>query len=226
MKLTRPAKAVLSVVAIMISVISPAIAQQPAISIAGNSTTGKSRTVLGGQLQVAFDFQAFENNSFSCTPVQPLKKGDVVAAMVSDDQAWSADTAGDRQRRQDEKGYATKGRTSSRDMTAMLSKYPVVSMVKTSDGTFHSLYPGILKSKTDIKAVNVFHSDGYQIAAERPVKAGEAISVLVVGDGILSIEGTVDGSKPWFAAFKDDMKPSDRASAIQAWRTGKEHVGK
>jgi hypothetical protein len=193
--------------------------------------SGKSRSFLGGQLSVDFDFQAFENNSFTYTPVQALKKGDAVAAMVSEDQAWSVDTAGDRQRRQDEKGYSTKGRTSSRDLTAMLAECPVVAMVKTSDGNFHSLYPAILKAKTDIKAGNVVHSDGYQIQAERSVKAGESISVLVLGDAILSIEAApspsvVAHSKPWFTAFKDDMKPNDHASAIEAWRTEKQHITK
>jgi hypothetical protein len=211
---------------VMLVAVSATHAQQTSISISSDPTTGKSRTFLGGQLQMSADFQAFENNSFSYTPVQPLRKGDVVAAMVSEGQAWSVDTAGARQRVQDEKGYPTKGRTSSGEVTTMLAEYPVAAIVKTSDGKFCALHPAILKAKIDTKAGNVVHSDGYQIEVQRSFKAGEAIPVLVVGDGILSIEAThVDGSKPSFAAFKDDMKPNARASAIEAWRTAKEHVG-
>jgi len=143
------------------------------------------------------DFQAFENSSFACTPAQPLRKGDVLAANVSGDEEWSLDTGGPQH-------------------------FPIVGMVKTSDAKFHALYPAVLKVKTDIKPGAVLHAGGYQIEAKRQVKSGESISVLVVGDGILSVEAVDDaGSKPWFAAFKDDMTRNDRASAIETWGIGR-----
>ena len=198
------------------------------------ATNSKTKMLLAGQLEIALDFQAVENNSFSYTPVQPLMKGDVVAAMVSEDQAWSINTAGERQSRQDEKGYPSKGRTSSRELTAVLATYPVVAMVKTSDGKVHSLYPAIFKAKTDIKAGDVVDSEGYQIETRRSVKAEEPVPVLIVEDGtgrtpvasaILSLEAALSPAlKPSLAAFQDSMKQKDRASAIEAWRTEKEHV--
>lgn len=116
-------------------------------------------------------------------------------------------------------------------MTTLLGAYPLAAMVKCSNGKFQGLYPAILKAKTDIGAGKLLHSDGYQIEAKRTIKAGESFSVLAVGDGLLSIEvaerATKDSDgKPWFTAFKDDMKPNDRTCAIEAWRIEKEHVGK
>ena len=144
--------------------------------------------------------------------------------MVSADQAWSVDTAGERQRIKDERGDAAKGRTSSRDLSSTLAKYPVVGMVQTSDGDSFSLYPAVLKMKTDAISGSVLHSDGYQIEVKRLIKAGEPVSVLVVGDAILSIETALgvlqaEDETPAFAAFKDGMKPGARASAVEAWRT-------
>jgi len=84
-------------------------------------------------------------------PVKNLKKGAKVAAILSDDQAWSADTH-------------------SLQIGTSQVAYPILAMVKSSDG-FHSLFPGILKVKTDIKAGETLRSDGYEIQAKREIKA-------------------------------------------------------
>jgi hypothetical protein len=85
----------------------------------------------------------------------------------------------------------------------------------------------VLKAKTDIKAGEKLHSDGYQIEAKRAVKGGHSIpALLVIGSGaysLVSIEAASDG-KPWFAVFKDDMKPDARVSAIETWRIAKQHI--
>jgi hypothetical protein len=51
--------------------------------------SGKTRTFLAGQLSVARDITSVENKSFVCTVLVPLKKDDTIAAMTSEDQAWS-----------------------------------------------------------------------------------------------------------------------------------------
>jgi hypothetical protein len=191
-------------------------------------SAASGQVFLGGQLNISGDIQAFENAAFTCTPVQPLRKGDVLAARVSQDLGLSIDTAGDRQRVQDQKGYETKGRTSPSDLTPALAKYPVILMARTQSG-FVGLFPAVLKVKVDIGTGTVLRSGpyqigGYQIEATRVVKAGESIPVLVAADAILSIEGakaaTKDGdATPWFVAVKDGADPQTRAAAIQAWRT-------
>jgi len=219
-------KALLTLIALILvmsaykSLASPEITANAQAS----GSDGRTRTFLGGQLDLDSDFQPVDNKSFTYRPVQPLAKHDALVAMVSSDQAWSVYTAGAAQRSQDEKGDSTNDRTSARDVGAVLAKYPVVGMVKTSDGNIHWLYPAVLKAKTDIQAGKVVQGDGYQIETERSVKAGDSISVLVVGGVILSIEGTA-ASKPWFTASKNGARPNDRASAIKAWRIEKAYVG-
>ena len=113
-----------------------------------------------------------------------------------------------------------------------LIAFPIYAAVNCSDGNWWALYPAILKAKTDIKAGAVLHSDGYQIETSRAVKAGESISVLLLGDWfLLSIEAADgvrkrDDLKPWLTVVKDDVKATDRASAFQAWRIEAERFGK
>jgi len=178
----------------------------------GNSAkTGKYRAFLGGAVSVGGDISAIETKFFTCTPVQHLKKGDNVAVMLSDDQAWSVDTQ-------------------ALQIGANQVAYPILAMVKASDG-FHSLLPAILRAKADIKPGGILHSDGYRIEAKRQVSAGQSIPVLRVGDSFLSVEaaaGVTGKSKaePWFAAYKDDTKASDVAALVEAWRIENEHVRK
>jgi hypothetical protein len=190
---------------------SPAFCQGiPSVSISTDKS-GKTRTFLAGEISIRGDTSTIETKSFTCTPVYPLKKGDKVAAIISDDQAWSADSH-------------------SLLVGTNQVPYPILAMVKSADG-FHSVFPAILKTKTDIKAGEMLRSDGYQIEAKRGVKAGESIPVLFIGDSLLSVEaaeGTKNKSeaKPWFTAYKDDTKASDRAALVEAWRLENEHVGR
>jgi hypothetical protein len=107
----------------------------------------------------------------------------------------------------------------------------VSTAVCRSNGVSHGVFPAILKPKTAINAGETLRSSGYQIEAKRAVKAGAAISVLVFLDGaMLSIEaeaGKVESqAKPWFTAYKDDTKASDRSALVEAWRLENQHVGK
>jgi hypothetical protein len=187
-------------------------AQQASTTQAGTATkSAESRTFLAGEISIRGDVSVLDTKFFTCTPIQPLKKGDKVAAMVSDDQGWSINTR-------------------SLPVGTGNAFYPIFAMVKSSDG-FHSLFPAILKAKTNIKVGSTLLSDGYRIESRREVKTGDSISVLFVGDSLLSIEtaeGTAKGSdaKPWFAAFRESMKPTERAAAIDAWRLEEKHVVK
>ena len=172
----------------------------------------KSRTFFAGEISMKADLSATETKLFTCTPVQPFKKGDKVAAIVSDDQAWSVDKL-------------------PLQVGTNQVPYPVMASVKSSDG-FHSIFPAVLKAKTDIKAGETLRSDGYQIETKRAVKASETISVLVIGgSAIFSVEaaeGAKDRgvAKPWFTAYKDGTKLSDSAPLLEAWRLENDHVGR
>jgi hypothetical protein len=184
----------------------------------------QSRTFMGGEMSVHSDVQPFENKSFSCAPIQPLNVGDHFIAMVSGDQSWARDTASDRQ------GHYHVTTLPENQGGKLLGACPVLGMVTTSDGKPKTLYPAVLKPKADIAATNAVSSDVYQIEAKRPVKTGDQIAVLVIGGALLSIESDVadaknSEAKPWFSIFKDDMKPGDRASTIEAWRIERKYIG-
>jgi hypothetical protein len=185
---------------------------QPAISIS-TEKSGKARSFVAGEISVSGDIPAIETKSFTCTPVRKFKKGDKVATMTSadGDQAWSVEEH------------------SFRVGTNQVA-YPILALVKCSDGA-HGLFPSVLKINTDIRVGETLKSDGYQIEAMRAVKAGESISVLRSGESLLSVETADAGkdrseAKPWFTAFKDDVKASARAALVEAWRTVNEHVGR
>jgi hypothetical protein len=179
----------------------------PSIMMANN------RTFLAGQITISKDLapllHALDNSIFTCTLVQPLKSGDVVAAMTSEDQAWSAD----------------KTRIGT-DTVA----YPILAMVKTSDGGFHSLFPAVLKVNVDVAAGAILHSGTHEIKTTRAIKAGDSIPVLFIdGQSILSV-GAADGTtkdseaQPWFAVFEGDLKPDGRTAIVGAWRVEKDYV--
>lgn len=181
---------------------------QPLISIKKDDS-GQSKVFLAGQISTKADIQAFETKVFTCTPVQPFKRGDKVAATVSDDQAWSIDE-----------------QPLQFGMTKI--QYPVMAMIKCVD-EFHCLCPAIIKMKTDIKAEETLNSDGYQITAARAVKAGDSVSVLFSGDSLLSVEGaggakSKSETKPWFTVYKDGATQSDRSATVEAWRLENDHL--
>jgi hypothetical protein len=176
----------------------------PSITI----TNGK--TFLAGEISISGDISAIDTKAFTCTPAQLFKNGDKVAAQVSQDQAWSVD------------------KRALRVGTNQLT-YPIMAMVKSSDG-FHRIFPALLKTKIDIKAGEPLRFDGYQIETKPVVKAGDTIPVLLIGDAMLSVEpaeGAKDKSdtKPWFAAYKDGTKLSDRPALVEVWRVENDNVG-
>src|SRR5579859_4638480 len=101
------------------------------------------RTFFAGEVSIGGDISAVETSSFTCTPVQPFKKGDKVAAMVSDNQAWSVDKR-------------------SLQVGSNKVAYPILAMVKSAE-SFVVIFPGVLKAKTDINVGETVRSDGYQI---------------------------------------------------------------
>lgn len=173
------------------------------------------KAFLAGEFSVSGgDAAAIETKSFTCTPVEPLKKDEKVPAMFElgktekDNKLWSV---------------------SKRSVQVGTNQvaYPTAAMMASSDGVGHAFLLAVLKAKTDLKAGEKLRADGYQIETARAVKAGDSISVvLIVGNNdisLLSIEADSSG-KPWFAAFKDDIKPGGRASAIEIWRYANQHV--
>jgi len=174
-------------------------------------TISNGRTFLAGAISIGGDISAIDNKVFTCTPVQLFKKGDKVAAQVSQDQVWSVDKH-------------------ALPVGAIQVTYPILAMVKSSD-RFHIIFPALLKAKLDINASETLRLDGYQIETKRAVKAGDTIPVLLIDDTLLSVEPAdaakdKSNTKPWFAAYKDSTKLSDRPALVEVWRVNNEHVGR
>ena len=182
--------------------------QQPAISTSRGPASGGSKTFFAGSFKISQDVGAvlrtLDNNSFACTLIQPLENGTEIAAMTSEDQAWSiAKTPGG---------------------------YPIEGMVKSSDGKFRSIFPAVLKAKVDIRAGAVLHSGRYDIETQRPIKAGDSIPALFIGGrSLLSIDssgvaGRASAARPWFTVFEGDAKPDERRAVVEAWAVEENHV--
>ena len=174
-------------------------------------TAGTHKAFLAGAISIDGDISTVETKSFTCTPLFPLKKGDKVAAMLSDDQAWSVDKL-------------------PLQVGAIQIAYPILAMLKSADA-FHALFPAILKTKAEIKVGETLHADGYRIEAKRAFRVAESIPVLRVGDSFLSVEaaaGVKEKGKegPSFAAYKEDTKANEVGALVEAWRIENEHVRK
>ena len=186
---------------------------------ARNGTLG----VMGGAALGALS--PVDNKAFSCTPVHPLKEGDVLAAKTSNEQSWSTDKV--------PLSIGTHNVT-----------YPIMGLIaRHYPGkeymTFWAFHPTVLKAKIDIKP-GVIHSGGYAITVTRPVKSGDSIPAICDGFGYVLSAEAAEGAdksseaKPWFTAFKEGIEPGDKvgigpddiAAAIEAWRIEREHVGK
>lgn len=196
--------AVVLIALVWISGITAASAQNPPPS----TTIHSGRTILPGEISIAFAIPSVETKSFTCTPIQPFKKGDKLPARLELDQTgkktiWS---------------ISTKSFQVGTNQVA----YPIMVA-----GLGYTILTAVLKPKTDLQAGQTLHSDGYQIETKRAVRADDSISVLyVIGNmniSLLSMEAASDG-KPWFAAFMDDMNQDARASAIEMWRIANHHV--
>jgi hypothetical protein len=86
------------------------------------------------------------------------------------------------------------------------------------------LLPGILRAKIDINAGQRSVPSVINLRRAERSKLTRPFALSVVG-ALLSIDAGA-GPKPWFTAFRDDMKPSDRASVIEAWRIANAQIGK
>jgi hypothetical protein len=161
----------------------------------------KPRAFLAGAISISGDIPAIETKSFTCTPIHLFKKGDKVAAMMSDDGALSVAKL-------------------PLQVGASQVAYPNLAIVKSS-GAFYRPVPALLKTKTDIKSGVTVRLDGYTVETRRTVKSGDIIAVLIISDSLLSAE-TAEGAKgrsetqPWFAAYKDATNLSDRAASVNA----------
>ncbi len=167
-----------------------------------NSRGGGFVAFMAGAVSIKEDISEIVTDSFTCTPLYPLKKGDQLAARMSGEEAWSIDTC------------------SVQAGTRKVS-LPMLAMVKS-----HAVIPATFKTKNDIAAGGTVHSSGYTIVAIRAVKEGEPIAVLDVGDGMFAVETSKGPSNeademPSIAVFKNGLKPQDRVSALEAWLTVK-----
>jgi len=135
-----------------------------------------------GNIVVRKDLSNIDSDAFICTPVKQLKAGETISAFVTQSHSLSM------------------GNVKLKQFA-----YPFVAMVKSSNGEAFTIFPAVLKAKIDIKTGNVMHLKGFAIETKRPIKAGDKIPVLVIGDNILSVDAVkrTDGSEdmPWFTAF-------------------------
>jgi len=200
-----------------------ASAQVPSMSTEGHrDTQGNAvyETYLAGQIKVLSDISPVENKAFSCIPVVPLnhlgypKKGDVLAAQVSADRAWSVDYY-----------MGVEIVTVQLKIGNWYYDFPRLGVVNKQ-----TVFPANLTAKVAIEPGAVLHFDGYEVRATRSVKARDSVPVIVVGDAILSAEAaegakTRNDVRPWFTAFKKDVQSKENAAAIEAWRIVRNHVG-
>ena len=203
MQMKREITAKIAVLALAIGACGLAKAQQPSISIGGHIDANGNvvyGTELAGQVSVKRDISFVNNEAFSYTPVHPLKKGDVLAAKVSQDEGWSVAVA-------------------KLLVGGKYVDYPALATIRN-----RTVYPAVLKTKLTIQAGAVIHSGGYIIEVKRPVKIGDTIPVVCVGDDAVLSVGAGSEAEPWFSAFKEGIGLKDRAADVKAWRTEKNHV--
>ena len=156
------------------------------------SIVGSSKAQLG-TIKVKKTQSNIDSDAFTCTPAHPIGAGE---------EGWSA--------------FVTDNQALSMSNVQMGQfAYPIVAMVKTSDGRVFTIVPAILKAKIDINAGAGLHSKGYTVETKRPVKAGDEIAVLLVGDNILSVEELEEAKessevKPWLIIFPDTFVESSQ----------------
>jgi hypothetical protein len=174
-------------------------------------TVGGGKTMMTGEINIGMDIPSIETTVFSCAPVQPFKKGQKIPGIFemsrSGNKTWSSSTY-----------------TYSIDVHKVV--YPIAAIVPSSDGTGHTVFAAIFKAKTDIKAGGELRIDGYEVKTSQPIRSGESIPVLYVAGNeniaCLSIEPTRPSAS--LSVFKENLKSSDRASAIETWRIEKNYV--
>jgi hypothetical protein len=160
----------------------------------------ESGVSFAGAIKLTGDIPSLDNKAFACTQAPYIKNGSQFAARGS----WSMDT-------------------DSVEVDGRAADVPTIAMLSCSDGSSLCVFPAVLKAKIDMKAGEIIHSDGYEIQTTRAVKAGETIAVFRVGDtSVVSVASdgkgaNADASNPWFTAFKEATKTSDRSVSIDAW---------
>ena len=178
----------------------------------------REEAFLAGQLSISFDISDRVIGPFTSAPVERFKSGDTFAAMMSSNEAWSEDTR-----------FLPIGPVSRN-----LARCSILAMVRCSDGV-HTVFPVVLTPTAAVEAGKMVHSGGYRIEARGAVKAGDRILATDIGDAVLSIATVEEAAsaataasneRPWVAVFKDDMKPSRRVSAIEAWLIVKARAGR
>jgi hypothetical protein len=158
---------------------------------------------------------AFTNQAFACTPVRPLKKGDVLDADVSSFEAWSK-----------EKTSLLVGTNKE------TADHPVLGLVLGDTGVEDTIIPVRMEAKVDMKPGVPTRSKGWIVEANRAVKAGDTISAvfisaclrspddkdkLIGGYAILSVEKNSKGN-PWFTAFQEHLPSAFRTHATADWK--------
>lgn len=184
----------------------------PNISMSKDST-GKTRTFLLGKIEISGDLPTVDNKSFTSTLFHPLHKGDVIAAYTSEDQAWS-------------------GAKQTVEISNKKSEWPILAMVKCTDGAFHSMFPIDLNMKTAVAAGTTANLEDFQIESTRAITAGQHIPAIAgASDSMLSMEADDETkprseTKPWLAIYKQGSTPAQRATSVEAWRMLRERAGK
>jgi hypothetical protein len=174
-----------------------------------DAPASKFNVLLAGGLTVGADIPTIVTKAFTCTPVAHLKKGDPFAPTFGGDSIYSLDT--------------WLFHFDESFMPHQL-EVPILGMVKSSRGSVYPMYPAILKPSIDIKAGDTPRLDGYVIATNKAVRAGDSIPVFVFAGGaimsIMHIEGTklITESKPSFVVYEGSVKLADRPILLEMWR--------
>jgi len=142
-----------------------------------------------GTIRVKHSIANINNDTFTCSLIEPINADDEGwSSFVADNHSWSMS-----------------------DVQLNDLAYPVLAMVKTSNGTVFTIVPATFNAKVDIAVGAILHSNGYAIESKRAIKAGDLFNVLRVGNNIFSVEaveGTnYDGkAEPWFVVLVDSPK--------------------
>ena len=180
------------------------------ITVGQEYVEAKSVAVGIDVLAMTEDLSVVPNNALACTPVHPLKKGDVLVADISDMEIWSRD-----------KVPLPTGKGNVNDMHPTLGL--IGRMDRDTDGkegfVYYGLYPTVCRAKISIQAGVVAHSDGYAIQTSRPVKAGDSISAICIEGLVILSARARSETQPWFTALPDRfIKTGFLTFAIEVWK--------
>jgi hypothetical protein len=163
-----------------------------------------------GDISVDGDILPVDLPTFTCTPVAIFKDGDKVPALISDNEAWSVATKPIQ--------FGTKS-----------VSFPILATIRNGTGETEVLVPAVLRIKAQVNQGAPLHAGGLQVTTTRTLKVGEVLSVLVVGDSVLSLDvGPMPQNpadlKPSFTIFPDDCPAAEQLSHIAAWAKELKHV--